>query len=62
MSEPSFDMTEVSHSSTNANAQTPTTRRTLTFQVNSYDLREATHDEAVEIIRNADTPVRYGVV
>ena len=29
------------------------------LEVNSHDLREATHDGAVEVIRNADTPVRY---
>jgi hypothetical protein len=28
-------------------------------QVNSHDVREATHDKAVEIIRHADSPVRF---
>ena len=35
----------------------------LTFdpQVNGCDLREATHDQAVAVIRNASNPMRFQV-
>ena len=31
------------------------------WQVNGVDVRNATHDEAVEVIRNASSPVRFMV-
>ena len=31
------------------------------FKVDGHDLRDASHDEAVEIIRNAKNPVRFVV-
>lgn len=33
----------------------------LTFKVNDHDLREATHEQAVQIIKSAKNPVKFVV-